>query len=541
MDQQQIKIAKTLKLKPNPYFELVDRPFLYQKRGILLQIVRPRMVLGDDVGLGKTLEAIVAFTYLKAARPETRALVLTERLAFGQWTQEVKANTKGISAKIITSGTHEDPAARVRAFRQHGADLLITGYGQIYDYSHHLVEGLGPNWVLIADEPNYFKNTNTLLWKNMRGMVVGDLTGKPYRMVREKDSEGKPADRMVPIEKGSTAVRSYGLTATVIENRLEEAYGVFSIVSPHCFQSQAQFDKDYCVKKKVKRGVYKTVKYKNLDVFRRQIEPYFYGRLQDDPEVEQELPQVLTKDLPIELSREQSTKVLEAMDRIIAMPGGEVKQVEILPAMILAQQLVDYPEVLGFNIRSEKMEALLEALTNSLQGEKVLIFSKLRRVIDAVEKSLKKSGLDCVRITGKETEQQRETAKRRFMSYGPDRCDLILGTKAIQKAVNLQEGGHLFCFDMPWSYGWYRQLVGRIKRTGSRHKRIGVYRMLGCLHPDIAMKAGGERTIDHFSLETVMKKFELFKAVTGDVTEIESVTSDVVDIWNAIRTGRKKP
>lgn len=542
MDAKQIRTATTLNLKQNPYFVLNNKPFLYQKRGILMQLVRPRLILGDDVGLGKTFEKIVAFTYLKAQRPNLRAVVLTEKMAYKQWLDEIAANTIGLKAKIITTGTYPDPAARVRAFRQHGMDIIITSYSSMYNYSHHIIEGLGPEWELIADEPNYFKNTETLLWKSMRGAIVGDPSGRAYRVVREQIVEaGKKTtqDRMVHIDKGERALRSTGLTATVIENKLEEAYGVFSIVAPHCFQSEAQFQRDYCVRKKVKRGVFKTVGYKNLDKFRAQIEPFFYGRLQDDPEVEQDLPEAIPKDVPIILSREQSSKVLEAMDRIIAMPSGEVRQPEILPAMTIAQQLVDMPEVLGFNIVSEKMEALLETLTNSLAGERVMIFSKLRRVIDAIENHLRKAQLDCVRVTGKERDFERERAKERFMSDGPDRCNIILGTNAIIKAANLQKGNHLFCFDMPWSYGWYRQLVGRLKRTGSSHKRIGVYRMLGCLHPDIAVKVGSEKTIDHFSLETVQKKFQLFKAITGDITEIESANTDVVDIYHAVRMSRK--
>lgn len=540
MDSKKIKTVPAINLKPNAYFVDVDAPYLYQRRMILMMLTHPRMINGDDVGLGKTIEDLVMFTYLKAARPETRMLVLTEKLAFKQWLEELERFTVGLTAKIITSATHPKASDRTRAFRQHGADILVTGYSQMYAYSHHVLEGLGKRWIFSADEPNYFKNSDTLLYKNVRGLTVGDVKARPYRIIRSKLRDGSNEDKYVPITHGAIATRSYGLTATIIENRLEEAFGVFSVVAPHCFQSSHQFEKDYCKMRRLRRrGIRIVTGYKNLDKFRKQIEPFFYGRLQDDPEVEQDLPEVVTKNVPIVMGKAQSLKVLEAMDRIIEMPDGETKQVMLLPSMILAQQLVDAPSVLGFNLESVKMDALKEVLTNSLRGERVLIFSKLRRVIDFIEDELRRLRVDTVRITGKENDAERVRSKERFMSDGHDRCNVILGTKAIIKAVNLQKGAHLFMFDIPWSYGWYRQLVGRLKRTGSIHSAIGVYRMVACLHPDVATRVGTDHTIDHYAIKVIMKKFKLWQAITGDVKEIDSVTSDLVDIFQQIKASYK--
>ena len=89
MKSEEIKSAKRLALKPNPY--LVDPmiPFLYQSRMILMMLVRPRLIVGDDIGLGKTLESILAFTHIKAAYPETKLLVLSEKAAYLQWVDEI--------------------------------------------------------------------------------------------------------------------------------------------------------------------------------------------------------------------------------------------------------------------------------------------------------------------------------------------------------------------------------------------------------------------------------------------------------------------
>jgi len=470
------------------------------------------MILGDDVGLGKTLESIYAYTYIKAAKPETKVLVLTEKSALQQWVDEFDWLTKGIKVKLVNSETHKDPSARARVFRQHGADVIVTTYSMIYDYAKHIGEGMGSRWVLMADEPNYFKNPTTVLHTTMFEMV------NQYR---------------------GTCARAYGLTATIIENRLDEAFGIMRIVTPGTFPSRKQFEKNYCIMRKVKRNIRIVKGHKNLGHFRDTIQHVFYGRLQDDSEVEQDLPDLITKDLPITMTKAHSLKVLESMDRLIQMPDGTVRAPDLLPSMILTQQMVNNPRLLGFDIDSMKMLALMEMLENSLAGQRVIVYSKLRGTIDCIEEMLATRRIRNRRITGKESASQRDEARKLFMGDTSNGINVLLGTKALQKALNLQNAAHLFFYDLPWSYGLYRQTCGRIKRTGSIHRTVIAYRMLAKLHPDVAKLAGSTQSIDSYTLGVIMKKQELWAAVTGDVETIEASTNDLVDIWNAMVGGRQ--
>lgn len=536
----QIKQLTEVKLRPNPYLRNIEAVYPYQRRGSLMMMAVPRLILGDDVGIGKTLESIVTYTYVKEARPETKALVLTEKNALQQWVEEFKRWTTGIACKIITPETHPDVIQRTSALRDPSLEVVVTTYGMLYNYTPVLLAAMQPRWVLFADEPNYFKNPETDLYRNIRGIAVGDFEGKPYKPKKEKvPGEKYPIWTQEPLP-GERPVRAYGLTATVIENRLEEAYSIASIVAPGIFESRLQFEKDYCIMKRGPKGIRKVVGYKNLDQFRKQLGNCFYGRLQDDPEVKQNLPEVITKDIRLIMTVEQSRKAVEAMDRIIEMPDGQVKAVGVLPSLIMAQQIVNDPQLLGFDMESEKLSALIEMLKGSLNGEKVIVYSKLRTMIDRIEARLKKEDIGpVVRITGAEEASQRDNAKVRFQSFGADRANIVLITKAGTKAVDLQSGNHTFLYDMPWSYGLYRQITGRTKRTGSKHRSVGLYRMIAELHPKVAALMGASTTIDGYSLEVVMKKFKLWQAVTGDVKEIDSSTSEATEIFEAIRTGGK--
>jgi SNF2 family DNA or RNA helicase len=237
----------------------------------------------------------------------------------------------------------------------------------------------------------------------------------------------------------------------------------------------------------------------------------------------------------ITASKEQSRKIVEAMDKILEMPTGEVKQIQLLPAMIWAQLLANDPRLLDFDVEGEKTNAIIEQLEGSLHRQRVVIFSKYRRTIDLKEKLLTARKHKVVRITGKESIEEKTAAKDHFMSDGRDHVPILMMTRAGQRAINLQKGGILLTVDMPWSYIDYRQLTGRLKRTGSTHQRIAVFRYLTRLHPDVARQVGTEETIDHYTLSVVHKKQKNWRAITGDAESIESNNSDVGEIYQMIR------
>lgn len=531
MDEAWIKTSPNVKLKPNGIFSDVNKPFFYQRRGALLMVYRPRMVLGDDVGLGKTLQMILASTYLRKANQATKLLVFTEKTALRQWQAELRDLAPTLKSKIITVELYPDPKQRIKVMRNPEADVVLTNYNMLYRYARYLKEGMQPRFVVVFDEPDLFKNTETEAHTQAFDLANGT----------------------------NGAARTYGMTATIVGNRLDEAFGIMRVVAPGTIPSRKYFDDEFCVfgsvrierevqdkegKTKIKKTRKKVIRgYKNLEKFRELIEPAFFGRKQDHPEVKQDLPEVITKDVEITLSEEQSRKVLEAEDKIFTFSTGETKQLQVLPALTLQQQMTNDPRLKGFDIPGAKTEALIETINGSLKGQRVVIFSKFRSCVDLLEAEIKKTTpFPVLRITGNESWDEKEAAKNHFMSDEGEN-DILLLTRAGKRAINLQRGGHLFFYDLPWAYDDYRQVVGRLKRTGSTFKTIGVYRMMGMLHPNVATLTGGEQTIDHHTLGVVMEKLKLFEAVTGSsqADSIAAGTSDIMDIFDSIKKSRRTP
>lgn len=488
MTEQQIKTCQSIDLKPNTYFTQVEKPFLYQKRGILTMLARERMVLGDDVGLGKTLQSVVAFSYLKAQNPILKAVVFTELATLYQWEREFNDLTPELKTKVVTASLFPDVGSRKNAFTQ-PYDVLITNYHSIYRHLSDILDGAG-EFVIFADEPTFFKNPSA----------------KVYPLIETLSQ---------------AASRVYGLTGTLIENKLDDAWGILGALLP------GRLSKDYffgnfttrvLVRVNKSRYAWQTLGYHNLDGFRELIEPVYYGRLQTDPEVQQALPECIDVDLPVRMGSPQSSKTQEAVNRILEMADGELCEIEAITAITRAQQIVDMPSVLDFAIPSAKMEALQTLLEGTLSNKSVVVFSKFAKVIDKIEVVLSGLGIENVRITGSETDVQREYAKNRFQ------CGLarvILITKAGLRGINLQTGECIIWFDLPWNHSLYRQGVGRLKRTGSQHKSILSYRLL-------AQMSTGEKTIDNYILDMIRSKAGVSNAVIGD--EDTLAASDVVYI-----------
>jgi SNF2 family DNA or RNA helicase len=104
----------------------------YQVQGILHLLAMPRFVLGDDTGLGKTLQTIAALSYLWDKRPEIPAIICTTKSAVGQWESEFSRFTMGVQVfKVL--GTKVKRAKVYEAYKSAtGPKALILGYRTLW-------------------------------------------------------------------------------------------------------------------------------------------------------------------------------------------------------------------------------------------------------------------------------------------------------------------------------------------------------------------------------------------------------------------------
>jgi SNF2 family DNA or RNA helicase len=506
----------------------------YQIQAILTMLAMKRMVLGDDTGIGKTFETLATLCYLWGKHPNTKVVVVAPKSALRQWASEIAKFTQGVKSFVVADQKIKDkPPAEARRlvyeewFRTDRSVLILSYKTLIIDWNYdgyrpllpgtarpdpkqpvipgmldRLFKSSGPNLVLIYDECTAFKETRTKTWEICRYAA-------------------QSADRV------------YGLTATLLKNRLFEGYGIYKVIVPTLFRTKTGFMKDFCYVEllEVQRGrKIPIIKgYKNLDQFRRTIEPVYLGRAKHT--VTTDLPVLTTREFLIELNRAERIKYQEALRGLIELGDGDLKsfsETKALTSLIYCQQVVnslallkfqegddvgDFSDVLSGDTAkvgslSSKEAALIDLLTDELDGAKVIVYTRFASHTTRLCEILAKHKIRAVKITGAENTRQRDEAQAAFQDLKSD-VRVVVITNAGSEAINLQAGAALIYFDMPWSWGDFVQILGRMVRIGSPHRGVLVYLFLA----ELDGEGKARKTIDHHVLTLLRKKKRLIEQV----------------------------
>ena len=504
---KKIRERKDLEARPAKFmrstftgFDGVERPLslrYYQVQGVMHLLAMKRFLLGDDTGLGKTLQSISALAYLWERTPDLKVLILTSKSSVEQWAGEFRKFTTGVTPFVCRGSPVARKKVREKFWDATGPTVLVMGYRTAVQDFSDIQDRAG--FVLITDEAAAYKNNKTQVHQ-----VCKFLSSK--------------------------AERTWALTATLIKNNLIEGWGVYGVVVPGLFGTENQFLNEFCITRMqmlpgTRRQVPVIVGYRARDIeeFRKRIDPYFLGRPKF--EVASELPPLVTRHIPVGMTKLQEDKYREALEGLLLVGEKtgqtEEKEVTKLTAVTYCQQIVNHPELIGCDGESEKLDALLDLLTEGgdLNGDKVIIFTRFRKMVDIIVPALHKAGIRSVRITGAEDEKERKTAQDDFQNPKSDaRVSCI--TTAAAEAINLQTAKAIIFFDTPWSAGDYIQILGRMIRIGSTHDRC------------YAIHLVTEGTIDERVVKVLAKKMGLVESVLGKRIKGETDTGVTVDSRN---------
>ena len=634
------------KLKPSPYLKsryedeygVTQDVHLrdYQVRGIMNLLQVPRMVLGDDTGLGKTLEVLSAIGYIWLKEPTYVPIVITRKSSLFQWEAEVYKFMKGMEAVTVDAPPHERAAIYEDFFLNYDSDrkrLIILTYdmllkdtdeavirdrtkkGELADrkalkavrkvfregkaeleegfkvFKEHFDKrppdffGYVKSRMAEADPdverpkpPNGWNATDEKLLSSVIVLRDACLTAE-VEIERLKDVVAPPV--MVPgirnlvlemqvkhpdvklmfvvdevhvlknyrgkMHKAAAAIaalsdRVVGMTATAVKNRLMEFFGLYRLVLPLLFPKVTHFQNRHCIIRWQKisrtRQVPIVVGHSKaqLDDFVGRIEPYYLSRRKH--EVAEELPQLVTRELVCELSEEQEELyAIAELGLLNRSEDADATQAEMLSSMVMVQQACNAPQLLmdeegnPFEGPSSKLSTLKELFTEDLVGVKTIVFSRFERMITLIEGMLKQEKIECVRITGKETNARDRLASMKTFQDAASGTDIILVTTAGSESINLQSAEHIIFVDSPWSWGDYLQLIGRAIRIGSQHVMVVATHLL-------ARRRSGSKTIDDYVIKTLRGKKKLADAVAGEGLQDGlqfTESNDVMDVFNMMR------
>lgn len=484
----------------------------YQAQMVVHLLTMKRFVVGDDTGLGKTLEAIASLCYLWEKDNTKKVIIFTNKSVVAQWESEFQKFTQGITTMQV-KGTKKKREKALKEFWEHEGSPLVAIMGYRSACSDFAIMQDWTDYNIVFDEATAFKTPTTQVHQVCRHLAAN-------------------------------ADRAFGLTATLIKNNLMEGWGIYRVIVPDLFtQHKATFIRQFCVTKmqriKGNRKIPVIVGYRKSDVqrFKDMIDPYYLGRPKHS--VAKELPALTTKSLKVGMTSFQKRKYSEALSGLLELGTGEEKEVTKLTAIIYCQEIANHPCLIECDGGSEKYDTLEEMVTDGGEffREKVIIYTRFRSLVDHCMPLLEKKGIKCVRVTGAEDEDQRKAAQDTFQDLRSG-TNVIWLTAAGGEAINLQAAKAIIFFDTPWSAGDYLQILGRMIRIGSPNDKC------------YALHLVASGTVDERVMEVLHKKMNLVESIIGkrlqgersddsDNSVIKN-TSEINDLFDALQTDARK-
>ncbi|MEW5938852.1 MAG: SNF2-related protein [Chloroflexota bacterium] len=192
--------------------QLSFTPFDYQTRAaqIMLRRFRGRGMFCDEVGLGKTIEAGLVIKEYLARNIVQRLMVVTPASLVEQWREEL-AIKFGLTG-FVTSADVDFRAAGAEAWEKF--PLLIASLATARRSEHRTRLSQIPFDLIVLDEAHHLKNRNSASWK-----FVNELQRK-YIVL---------------------------LTATPVENNLDELYNLITLLKPGQLKTPREFRRQFVV------------------------------------------------------------------------------------------------------------------------------------------------------------------------------------------------------------------------------------------------------------------------------------------------------
>ncbi len=451
--------------------------FWYQLATVrkVLKQFRGRVLLADEVGLGKTIEAgMVLKEYLLRGMVE-RVLVLTPASLVGQWREEMASKFAIDFATSEEAALRRDPAA----FWSQPRVLASIATARRHDHADFLRR---VSWdIVIVDEAHHLKNRSTAAFK-----LVNSLT-KRFLLL---------------------------LSATPVQNNLVELYNVLTLLKPGIFKTEREFREVFMTPGKPRqpanrdrlRALMRDAMIRNTRALvDLRLPPRHAATVRLDAGVEEaacyhELSRLVAEACAIEPRRSFSLR------HLLSAAGSSPAAAAAALENLAAEGASDALKPLGRRYRSlvggAKDQALLGLLRRN-PDEKKMIFGNHHATLDHLAALLAAEGIAAERYDGALSGPEKDAAVARFR----DHAGVLLCSQSGGEGRNLQFCNTLINFDLPWNPMAIEQRIGRLHRIG-QDRDVFIF--------NLAVRG----TLEEHVLRILDEKIHMFELVVGEIDEI---------------------
>ena len=476
---------------------LLIEPYQYQKEGIAYAIDKKRCILGDEQGLGKTVEAIGLLTATRAFP----ALVICPASLKINWQRELR-KFGGLTAVILDDKNRPSWQRFWLLKKENGeafADVFICNYESLRKFFVRKVRREGRFTLksvdfderiklfrtVIIDESHKCKTSSTQQSKFVQGICQGkeyilELTG-------------------TPVVNNNTDL----IQQLTIMDRLGDFGGYGKFVSRYC------------------AGMNKSSHLKELNYLLRKN--CFVRRLKKD--VLTQLPEKTRSYLVTDIDNMKEYREAER-DIIKYLVKYQDADDEKIQRTIRGAIMVKMGVLKQISARGKVKGAvdIIHNIVDGDNGQKLIVFCYLKEVVQYLKSEFKQA----VTVTGDDSPQQKQVAVDKFQN--DETCKLIiLNYKSGGVGLTLTAASNVLFCEFPYTYADCVQAEDRAHRNGQKNAVNCVYLL-------------GKDTIDEYFYNLIQTKKGISDGVTGteDDTEQSKVSESDLIFGAAVHLFGKK-
>ena len=444
----QVLEAEQINYIPNNYKFKIN-PFKHQIDGVNFGLKYDKFVLGDEQGLGKTMQAINIATIKKLQKGYKHCLIIcgVNGLKWN-WQAEIEkhSNERGY---ILGTRYDKKGRAKIGTMKDRLEDLRVDSDNDFINPNMNDSYFIITNIETLRNE-DIIENLKALCDLKTINMIVLD---EGHKCKDPTSIQGKhllklKADSMISMT--GTPLMNYPLDLYIHLKWLGyESHGFY------------QFKQHYCIYGGY--GGYQIIGYKNLDQLKEQFDEIMLRRLKKDV---LDLPEKIHTIDYVELGAKQKKIYKEVYAEISDNIDLVASAVNPLTEMIRLRQATGFTGVLSSTIReSAKFERLLEILDElAKNNKKAIVFSNWTSIINPLNQILEEYGYNPAIITGEIN--NRVAQEKKFMN--DDSCRVIVGTiGAMGTGLTLTAANTVIFLDEPWNKAIKDQAEDRAHRIGT--------------------------------------------------------------------------
>ncbi|ALF11505.1 DEAD/DEAH box helicase [Parageobacillus thermoglucosidasius] len=426
-----------------------------------------KAILADEVGLGKTIEAGLILKEYMIRGLVKKVLILVPASLVSQWVME-------LNEKFFIPAVQQK-----KSYVWEQCDVVVSSIDTAKKSPHREIIYKQQYDMVIIDEAHKLKNNKT----------------KNYQFVQH-------------LKKKFCLL----LTATPIQNRIEEMFNLVSLLKPGHLGNAEYFAKTYGKTRTLQtnehlKALVNKVMIRNrrvdtgIEWSKRHVKTVLIEFTKEEREL-YEAVQALKYDGTLLLGQPFSliTMLREACSSrealFVTVKNMLDKHEGKIPDPF--HKIMEKINAVSTNSKAEKALQLIQSIQ-----EKVIIFTEYRATQLYLQWFLKQHGISSVPFRGGFKHGKKDWMKELFKNH----AQVFIATEAGGEGINLQFCRHVINYDLPWNPMRLEQRIGRVHRLGQTSD-VYIY--------NFAVK----NTVEEHILTLLYEKIRLFERVVGQLDDI---------------------